>query len=176
MARIEKIISGGQCGADRAGLEAGLLLGIETGGWIIKGFMTVKGPDLLLRDRFHLKEIESTSYPKRSMKNVDDSDGTIVFRSISSAGSDCTIGYCITHKWKSLTANEKSERKTLYKPCLVINLETIKDTEKLSDEIRDFVRCNNIKCLNIAGHREDVFPGYSDSIIKILVKSLSVDL
>lgn len=34
---LRKIVSGGQTGADRAGLDAALELGLELGGWCPKG-------------------------------------------------------------------------------------------------------------------------------------------
>lgn len=54
---IEKVISGGQTGADRAALEAAAKLGVPTGGWAPPGFLTSRGKDFALRDQFHLKEI-----------------------------------------------------------------------------------------------------------------------
>lgn len=44
-----QIISGGQTGADQAGLAAAKELGLETGGWLPKGCITDEGrrPDLL---------------------------------------------------------------------------------------------------------------------------------
>ena len=40
---IEKIISGGQTGADRAALDVAIKLGIPHGGWIPKGRKTEDG-------------------------------------------------------------------------------------------------------------------------------------
>jgi hypothetical protein len=40
---LTKIISGGQTGSDQGGLEAGQKLGLETGGWIPKGWLTEIG-------------------------------------------------------------------------------------------------------------------------------------
>jgi predicted Rossmann-fold nucleotide-binding protein len=40
---IEKIISGGQTGADRAALDVAIKLGIPYGGWIPKGRITEEG-------------------------------------------------------------------------------------------------------------------------------------
>jgi len=64
---IEKIISGGQTGADRAALDVALKLGIPHGGWIPKGRKTEKGP---LPERYRLKEMPTDSYEARTEKNV----------------------------------------------------------------------------------------------------------
>ena len=42
------IISGGQTGADRAGLDIASLMGIGTGGWAAIEYMTSEGQDLSL--------------------------------------------------------------------------------------------------------------------------------
>ncbi|HJT77421.1 MAG TPA: putative molybdenum carrier protein, partial [Gemmataceae bacterium] len=41
---LERVISGGQTGADQAGLAAAKACGIPTGGWMPKGFLTVAAP------------------------------------------------------------------------------------------------------------------------------------
>jgi hypothetical protein len=41
--KVVRIISGGQTGADRAGLEAGRLLGVATGGTAPNNFLTEQG-------------------------------------------------------------------------------------------------------------------------------------
>jgi len=55
MHSVAKIISGGQTGADQGGLNAGLLLGIETGGTAPPRFMTDAGP-YTIPNMFHLVE------------------------------------------------------------------------------------------------------------------------
>ncbi len=60
---IEKIISGGQTGADQAALDAAIKLGIPHGGWIPKGRITEDGP---LSDRYDLIEMPTESYPERT--------------------------------------------------------------------------------------------------------------
>lgn len=55
---LTKVISGGQVGADRAGLEAALEVGISTGGGFApRNFVMSKGADLELKTKFHLTEI-----------------------------------------------------------------------------------------------------------------------
>jgi len=48
---IEKIISGGQTGVDRAALDAAIELGIPPGGWVPKGR---KAEDGKLPEKYHL--------------------------------------------------------------------------------------------------------------------------
>jgi hypothetical protein len=77
--QLIKVISGGQCGVDKAGLVAAQLAKITTGGTAPKGYRTLDGNDLDLRDVFGLSEHWSYSYPPRTENNVKDSDGTVRF-------------------------------------------------------------------------------------------------
>ena len=89
---IEKIISGGQTGADQAGLDAAIELGIPHGGWIPKGRKTEEGP---LPAKYKLKEMKTTSYPKRTEKNILDSGGTVIFTfGKLTGGSELTRKFC----------------------------------------------------------------------------------
>jgi hypothetical protein len=90
---LERVISGGQTGADRAGLDAAFDNKIPTGGTAPKHYMTENGPDLSLRDKFGLKE-GLVGYANRTMCNVRDSDGTVIFGHTTSPGSAKTIYQC----------------------------------------------------------------------------------
>jgi hypothetical protein len=52
---LRKIISGGQTGADIAGLDAAVLLHIPTGGTVMKGFKTESGPNFELGYKYGLE-------------------------------------------------------------------------------------------------------------------------
>ena len=72
---IEKIISGGQTGADQAALDAAIKYNFPHGGWIPKGRKTEDGR---LPDEYKLKEMSTDSYKERTEQNVIDSDGTVI--------------------------------------------------------------------------------------------------
>lgn len=89
---ISKIISGGQIGADIAGLRAALKLGLNTGGWMPKGFRTKEGFHPEYAEIYGLQEHESSEYPPRTYLNVLNSDGTIRFAdNFNSPGEKCTL-------------------------------------------------------------------------------------
>jgi hypothetical protein len=71
---IEKIISGGQTGADRDALDIAIELGIPHGGWLPKGRKTEEGP---LPEKYQLEEMRAASYEMRTVKNVLEADGTL---------------------------------------------------------------------------------------------------
>lgn len=75
---LQRIISGGQKGVDRAALEVARELGIATGGWVPKGCRTEDGPDYSLLE-FGCREHWSHAYPPRTEANVRAADATVVF-------------------------------------------------------------------------------------------------
>ena len=88
--KLYKCLSGGQTGADRAGLECAKALGLETGGTAPKGYRTDAGPDPTLKD-LGLTESFSSGYPIRTAQNVKDADATVWFGETGSPGYWCTV-------------------------------------------------------------------------------------
>lgn len=91
--KLKKIVSGGQKGADRTGLEVAREIGLETGGVAPKGYRTEAGPDPSLRG-FGLTESRSWYYPPRTRENVRLADATVWFGNIGSPGFLCTRQAC----------------------------------------------------------------------------------
>jgi Circularly permutated YpsA SLOG family len=71
-----KIISGGQTGADRAGLDFAIHACLGHGGYVPRGR---KAEDGRIDDRYNLVELSITSYPARTRRNIEESDGTVIF-------------------------------------------------------------------------------------------------
>ena len=136
---IKKIISGGQTGADQAALDAAIRLEIPHGGWIPKGRMTESGP---LPDKYKLQEMITTSYPKRTEKNVTDSDGTVIIsRGKLTGGSKLTEKLAEKHK----------------RPCLHIDLNKT-PTFFAASIINAWIGLHKIEILNVAGPRASKDP------------------
>jgi len=146
---VSKIISGGQTGADQGGLVAARQLGIPTGGWIPKGFLTESGPRPDLGLLYGLKEHKSNRYPPRTKENVKDSDGTAWFGRLNSKGYHCTF-------------NATDE---FMKPRRVITT-----PEGLLEFIDEF----NIGILNVAGNRESSNPGIHRFTAELIIAALSI--
>lgn len=156
MTRPTKIISGGQTGADRAGLDAALALGVLHGGWCPLGRRSEGGK---IPPKYHLKETLSPHYRDRTTRNVQDSCGTIVFIDGSlgkESGSALTLQLCRMHD----------------RPNLLINfsLDSIEDSAKL---VQEFVVEHQIKILNIAGSRASISPGIGQKVVDVLTKAFS---
>ena len=88
-----RVISGGQTGADQAGLIVARRFGLPTGGWMPHGWKTATGPNPQLGQEFGLRE-HAGDYAARTAANVRDSDGTIRL-----AASFQTLGERCTAKW-----------------------------------------------------------------------------
>src|SRR5271166_4637331 len=73
---LRKIISGGQTGADRAGLDFAIETGREHGGNVPRGR---KAEDGRIDERYNLVELSTSSYPARIRRNIEESDGTVIF-------------------------------------------------------------------------------------------------
>ena len=88
---IKKIISGGQTGADQAGLSIAKDLGFETGGWAPKDWQTSNGSQKILLEGFNLKESD-LGYRGRTYENVRDSNATIRLAvDFDTPGEVCTL-------------------------------------------------------------------------------------
>lgn len=72
-----EVWSGGQTGADRAGLDAALEAGLRTGGWMPKGFLAKDGCWPEFATKYNIKEHDSPKYPPRTACNVRDTQATI---------------------------------------------------------------------------------------------------
>ncbi len=134
---IEKIISGGQTGVDRAALDVALELGIPCGGWCPKGR---RAEDGRIPDRYPMEEASSSEYPFRTRMNVEDSDGTLILSRGAPRG-----GTLLTVKLA----------RQMKKPWLLLDLSQGPDARK----VRSWLKENGIEILNVAGPREGESPG-----------------
>ena len=131
---IQKIISGGQTGADRVALDFAIKHGIPYGGWVPKGRKTEDGT---LPEKYHLQEMPTGQYSERTEKNILDSDGTLIV-----SQGPLTGGSALTRELA------KQHRKT----WIHIDLKTTPypDAARM---IREWIGRNGIKVMNVAGPR-----------------------
>jgi hypothetical protein len=135
---LQKVISGGQTGVDRAALDAAMAVGLPIGGWCPKGR---RAEDGVLANRYPLEETPRRFHRQRTEWNVRDSDGTLIlYWGELHGGTLATI---------------KLAREKYRRPLLIVNLLESTDAQQVVDWIYD----NNIKTLNIAGPRASSRPG-----------------
>ena len=89
-----RIHSGGQTGADLAGLWVAKNMGLPTGGLAPQGYKTQAGDKPSLKDLFGLKA--AGDYRTRTIQNVRDADVTLIFaRNWNSPGTVLTKNSCL---------------------------------------------------------------------------------
>jgi hypothetical protein len=149
MSLIERIVSGGQTGADRAGLDFAIEHGIPHGGWCPKGR---KAEDGSIDWRYDLKETPSSDYTQRTECNVRDSDGTVIF----SFSPTLTGG---SKKMADLAQKHQ-------KPCLHLSAKLHGD--KAPEVLKKFIQEHHIKILNVAGPRGSKEPMVGEVVKAVL--------
>ncbi|MCA9201662.1 MAG: putative molybdenum carrier protein [Planctomycetales bacterium] len=143
---VDRVVSGGQTGVDRAALDVAIELGIEHGGWCPRGRLAEDGP---IAARYQLRETDSPDYPQRTEQNVLDSDGTlIVYRERLTGGTKLT---------EMLTRRHS-------KPLLLVDLATEPDVTAM----QSWLRGQAIRTLNVAGPRESTSPGIAREAAALL--------
>jgi hypothetical protein len=148
---VTKIVSGGQTGADRAALDIAIRHNIPHGGWVPKGRKTEDGP---LPEQYHLQEMPSGEYSKRTEQNILDSDGTlIVSHGRLTGGSTLTEFLADKHE----------------KPCIHIDLNKSAPNDAFI-MVRKWIDSHNIKVLNVAGPRASIDPRIYDATLAFLEK------
>jgi hypothetical protein len=147
--RIARIISGGQSGADRAGLDAAIATGLPYGGWCPKDGWAedYPTPPGLLRDYPQLLPTDSADRGVRTRRNVRDSDATLVVRGvqIESTGTDLAVLTALERERPLLTTRGDTE-------------EVVAWLEKLGWGVT----------LNVAGPRESEQPGVYAATLSLL--------
>lgn len=137
---LKKVISGGQIGADIAGLRAAHVCGLATGGYMPRGFRTKSG-SLSASEvaKFGLREHSSDKYPPRTETNVVISDGTVrLAYNFASPGERLTKKLCIKYG----------------KPYFDVSL-AYYDGWHIDDEgLSDWLEAKQIEVLNVAGNAD----------------------
>ena len=145
----QKFISGGQTGVDRGFLDAALESGFSCGGWCPPGRMAEDGR---IGERYPLTELAGGGYEERTVKNVADSDGTLVLVGIKPLGG-------------TLLTIRTAER--LGKPCLIIQSSEEFQYRKVVAKITGWIRKYRIGILNCAGPRESEWSGGRKTAYKL---------
>lgn len=136
-----KIISGGQTGADRAGLIAAKFWGLDTGGWMPLGFKALDGFHPEFAKEFNIRQTGDTRYTRRTEMNVYHSDVTIRFATNWKSRGELFTLRCIAkfHKpYHDFTPNV---------------------TDLSPEELAIYLRLRKIKVVNVAGNSEQTSPG-----------------
>jgi hypothetical protein len=152
VSRIQKIVSGGQTGADRAALDFAIEHGVPHGGWCPKGR---KAEDGHIDARYRLTETPSAGYVQRTEWNARDSDATVVFSigKILSVGSKKTVDLARKHG----------------KP--VLHLSRANGVSVAEEALLRLIEEYNVKVLNVAGPRASKEPDVDAFVKEVLART-----
>ena len=148
LSRKIKIISGGQTGADRGGIEGAAAIGLETGGVAPKGYRTETGRERRLEE-LGLTESKSAGYADRTLQNVLAADVTALFGDMKSPGSMQTIKMAVESG----------------KPYIV---------NPNGAQLNSFINAHKAKVVNIAGNRQSKKTGASDAAYIAVIEAFQI--
>lgn len=150
-----KIISGAQTGVDRAALDSALKHGQACGGWCPEGR---RAEDGRIDEIYPVTELPGGGYAERTLKNVLDSDGTvIIYFGAPGGGTEKTLYHCIGHQ----------------KPYLLLDAGEV-DSERAAERIHQFMRELPGERLNFAGPRASGEPAAYDYALRAVDVFLSL--
>ena len=152
--RVDFIISGGQTGADRAGLDVARSLGIRHSGWCPKGR---RAEDGVIPAHYELKETESGDYQERTKLNIVQSNVTLLF----TLSEKLTPGSRLT-----MQTAARVGRPLLWIPT------TVGEPIHHVASILGFINHFTPSVVNVAGSRESKSPGIGEHTRSILTMAL----
>ena len=151
---LEKIVSGGQTGADRAALDFALANDLRIGGWVPRGRLAEDGP---LPERYvGLDETDSADPGVRTARNVRDSDATLLVSHGPLAGG-------------SLLTLREAIRAS--KPVLHLDLDRL-SAASAGERLRRWLAVVRPRVLNVAGPRASEDPGIAEATAALLGAAL----
>ena len=152
--KLQKIVSGGQTGVDRAALDWALASGVPCGGWCPLGRWAEDGP---IDVRYPLRETHGTDPAQRTEWNIRDSDGTLIVTLARrmSGGTLLTAGLA----------------RRLARPLLHLAKADSPAAEQ-AESLRQFIGQHEIRVLNVAGPRESGEPGVGEFVAGLLEAAL----
>ena len=150
---LQKIISGGQTGADRSALDFAITHGLPHGGWCPRGRLAEDGP---ISARYQLTETPTSDYAERTAWNVRDSDATVIF----STATTLTGGSQYTAELA----------RQYHKPFL--HLSRDREGNSAAGKLLNFLAAYAIEVLNVAGPRASEDPDVAAFVQETLLRGL----
>ncbi|NVN93552.1 MAG: hypothetical protein HXX11_23550 [Desulfuromonadales bacterium] len=135
---LRKVVSGGQTGVDRAGLDAAINAGFPISGYCPKGRLAEDGT---IPEKYPMIEMDRPESYYRTEKNVQDSDGTLILNK-----GELTEGTRLTH---DITVKYG-------KPSLIVQLDVLEVVKP--EHVVRWIEGQLIGTLNVAGPRESKSP------------------
>lgn len=171
---LTKIVSGGQTGVDRGALDAALVAGFPCGGWCPARRLAEDGE---IPERYPLTPLQedetwepgtptarqvAQQYRARTLKNVQDSDATVILYSGTlSGGALLTRNLCVREKKPLVLVNAAED-----KPKRMTAL-------RAADAISRFLEEYAVDVLNVAGPRASGWPAGHAFSLRVIGEVIS---
>ncbi len=155
------IVSGGQTGADRAALDFAIEHDLPHGGWCPRGR---RAEDGTIDERYHLRESDSFKYDKRTKRNVQDSDATVVFTiaTEASGGTGLTIRLAEQEGKPLLHLAQAAHQRP----------GTAEAVREDAQRLNKFIVAHGVGRLNVAGPRASQEPNVASYVWSVLATAL----
>lgn len=129
-----RLVSGGQTGVDRGALDAAIACGVAHGGWCPAGRLAEDGT---VPATYSLQEAPRPGYYERTLRNVVDSDATLLlYHGDLSGGTEETLRVCLQ----------------LRRPYRLIDAREV-SAARAGELAAEFVVQRGVGTLNVAGPR-----------------------
>ncbi len=152
---MRKVISGGQTGADIAALRAAKKLGIPTGGYLPKDWLTEDGPRPEYEQQYAMRQHPQPGWVARTESNVLGSRATVILTldgGCMSGGTGKTWSLC--RFWN--------------RPVYIQDVAVMSGSVLLAQWLEGF------EVVNFAGPRESKRPGIEEQAEKFLIETFAM--
>jgi hypothetical protein len=178
---LERVVSGGQTGADQAGWRAAKAVGLETGGWMPRGFLTEDGHRPEFRDLYGAVEHPSSDYPPCRLDNLT------LTAELGGPGWGLAVAFDATPRGKLSPGTRgllnDRDGPLAGRPCpriVVVKLARLvgggrsgfrpSDRDHTPEWLAGLVERCRAEALLVAGNRESTAPGIGDWVEAFLVE------
>jgi hypothetical protein len=142
---LEKVITGGQTGAEEAAWRAARDFGVPTGGWMARGFASAREPSPERQGALETLDGDRSDCVER---NVHEADATLWFGATTTADAQATVGAC--HRFG--------------KPCMPV----YPDAAFEPGHVAAWITAHQVRSLYVSGNREAAEPGISRVVEQFL--------
>jgi hypothetical protein len=145
---LDRVLTGGQSGAEQAAWRTAKAFGVLTGGWMPSGFLTDEGPHPEFAQEYGSAELPFGGDSAQPDQNVQESGATLWFGGTTTATAHATVWAC----------------QRLGKPFMPI----YPSASFEPSHVAVWIKVNKIATLHVTGNRETEEPGIGNLVERFL--------
>lgn len=170
---VEKVISGGQTGADRGALYGALDAGVAIGGWAPAGWLAEDG-EVPADLRAHMQTTPSADYAVRTRKNVDEAQATLLLHTGHLGAGSSLTARAVIDAGRLLWVQNLAWTRSDVKPAVAVSWDggpLLPRTDAGYPTLRDILAVHEVRILNVAGPRASHAP-LLQNLVRVFVREL----